>query len=118
MLTLYRPDPGYEARGWRIALVHIVSGKQTHFKKGGAGIEQFVDSISGQELATTEMSFAGVLTTALHGQFCSGAHDVPGFTHGSGIFFEAVGSCGDSRFDNGHEKVGALNGFFKKFAAD
>jgi hypothetical protein len=53
-------DTGDDAGGGRLAVVQVPGGERRELEEGGAGVDQSVDALAGEQLATGAMAAHGL----------------------------------------------------------
>src|SRR6202040_1757959 len=64
LASLNPPDAGDNTRRRRLTIVHTPSGERGQFDKRAVGIDQALDALTHQQLATFDVAATGVFGTA------------------------------------------------------
>ena len=97
-------DAGQDPAGGNHVLIHLPPGELGELHEGCAFIEQRVDTIAGQQLASAQMARAGFLAAALLDLPDLLAQIADDRVHRGRVFREQFGSRIEARFQDGHDE--------------
>ena len=95
-------DAGDDARGRRVAVVHVECGQRRQFEERTAGVEQFFDPVAREQLAAFNMTFARGRRTALANPLDVVAQALDQRVHRVAVAAELVGVGVQPRFNSIH----------------